>query len=82
MTFGPAWERGGNAKNILTQQLPPPNSDGTWGRLTAEKMQMVIPLPPSPHHAPGLFGEEGWDKTAFANTEVSPKILGRQGNEW
>lgn len=47
MTFGPAWERGGNARNILIQQLPPPNSDGTWGRLTAEKIQMVIP--PHPH---------------------------------
>lgn len=63
MTFGPAWERGGNVRNILTQQLPPPNSDGTWGRLTTEKMQMAIPLPvplPHPGHAPGLFGEEGW----------------------
>lgn len=32
VTFGPAWERGGNVRNILTQQLPPlPTQMGRGG---------------------------------------------------
>lgn len=85
VTFGPAWGRGGSVRNILTQQFPPPNSNGPWGRLTTEKRQMVIPLlTPSPTLAmpPGCLGRRAGAQTAFGSTEGSPKILGRQGSEW
>lgn len=82
VTFGLAWERGGNVRNILTQQLPPPNSDGTWGRLTPEKMQMAIP-PPTPTRIPlGCLERRAGAQIAFGSPGVSPEILGRPGHEW
>lgn len=70
VTFGPAWGRGGSVRNILTQQFPPPNSDGKWGRLTSEKMQMAIPLPnpsPTPAVPPPrvVWGRRAGAQTAF-----------------
>lgn len=50
--FGPAGQKGGNVRNIPTQQSPPPPQlrDGRWGGLIAENMQMAearLALPPS-----------------------------------
>lgn len=74
MAFGPAGEKGGNVRNILTQQSPPPppSLTGVGGGLIAEKIQMVeaclsLPPPPSilspPPPPRTVFGEEAGDRS-------------------
>lgn len=50
VAFGLAGEKGGNVRNILTQQSPPtPRLRGVGGGLIAENIQMVEACPlPSP----------------------------------
>lgn len=75
MAFGPAGEKGGNVRNILTQQqsgTPPPpalapSSRGVGGGLIVENIQMVEACPPSlplhSEHPPwAVFGEEAGDR--------------------
>lgn len=91
VAFGTAGEKGGNVRNILTQQSPPPAPlpqlrDGRWGGLIAEDMQMAEAGCPSlPPSIPilrllGCVWGGGWGQKS--GTLVSPQRYwgGKEGN--
>lgn len=85
VAFGLAGEKGGNVRNILTQQSPPsPSLRGLEGGLIAENIQMVEACPPLPPcsilSSPVLcLGRRlGID---MSETLEPPKDPGRQGRK-
>lgn len=82
VAFGLAGEKGGNVRNILTQQSPPtPHLRGVGGGLIAENIQMVEACPSLP--APSILSSPALCLGRRPGIDISqkhwspPKILGR-----
>lgn len=94
MASGRAVEKGGNLRNMLTQQnlsplpFPPPSQlrMGVRGGLMAENLQMLGTHSPLPHPAPPRFpycvsgggGKQEADSHEVGPLHSTPQVAGRQ----